>query len=115
VTDLELVRAFSYPLLVLGMLVLATRRHLVRKLQRAQAYDDLSAVALTGWFPWQRWWQSRLEAVGVLKVAHGGRYWLDRSAWQHYRAIRRRRALTIVVGMALGAAIMFVLRSQSGS
>ena len=113
-SNLELVRVLSFPLLFLAILLLATRRRLVRKLQRAQAYDHLSAVALTGSFPWQRWWQSRLKAVGVLKVAHGGRYWLDRSAWQHYRAIRRRRGLAMLVGMALGAAIVFVLRSQRG-
>jgi len=114
VSHLELARVVSFPFLLLGMLLLATRRRLVRKLQRAQAYDDASAVVLAGWFPLQRWWQSRLEAEGVLKTVHGGRYWLDRLAWQHYRAIRRRRALTVFVCLMLGAAIVALLRSRWG-
>ena len=114
VSHLELARVVSFPFLLLGMLLLATRRRLVRKLQRAQAYDDASAVVLAGRFPLQRWWQSRLEAEGVLKTVHGGRYWLDRSAWQRYRAVRRRRGLTIVACAALAVAVVLVLRLRWG-
>jgi len=114
VSALEVVRAISLPFALAGVLLVATRRRLVRKLQKAQAYDDRSAVALPASFPLQAWWQSRLKVAGVLKVTGSGRCWLDRAAWQQYRAVRRRRGLTIVACAALGVAVVLVLRLRWG-
>jgi len=111
---LELIRAASPLLLVVAALFLASRRRFVRRLEKAQAYDDASAVAFPGSFPLQGWWQSRFQTAGVLKIADGGRYWLDRPAWQHYRAVRRRRGLTVLVCVVLGIAIALVLSAAIG-
>jgi len=103
----ELLRAATTLLGGVAFAFLATRRRLVRRLEKANAHDDASATELATPRAFQRWWRSRLESAGVLRAAGGGRYWLDAPAWKRYRDTRRRRALMI---LALGVFAMAILR-----
>ena len=106
----DIIRMAAMPLMFVGVLLQATRRRLIRTLQKAQAYDDRSAVALPNARRLQTWWRSRLEADGVLEMTSDGRYWIDRSTLQRHQASRRRRGLKIVACVLLGAAIILVFQ-----
>ena len=107
----DLLRAIA---LLIALLLLATRRRMFRTFQRAEAYDEASAIALPGLWPVQRWWQSRLKNAGVLRGTADERYWMDRAAWQRYRAVRRRRGLTILACLVTVVAIVFIVLWRQG-
>lgn len=93
------------PILMIGVSVLlASRRWVVRTLERAGADAPERAVAPAARRPMDRWWLRRLERAGVLVPAAAGAYWLQRQAWADYRAARRRRGLAVASAIvALGA------------
>lgn len=94
-------------LAVVGMGLVASRRHVVRRLLRSGATDPASAKPvprrlLTGF------WLRRLSAAGVIGSDGDDRYWLNVEAFRAYRGVRRRRA-AIVLGLALLAFLVMKL------
>ena len=100
--------------MMVAVVLMATRRRLIRKLQTAQAHDERSAVTLPASRRLEAWWQSRLKAAGVLGLTADGRWWLDRPAWQRYQAARRARGLTILACGLLAGAIVLAVRLFGG-
>ena len=93
----DVLRPFG-PLLMTGaVILLASRRRVVRHFESGRAFDATSAIeSPASRMPLIAWWGSRLERAGVLRRAPDGRRWLDQSAWRRYRLIRKRRALVVV-------------------
>lgn len=83
--------------------LLVSRKRLVSGLTRSGAVDAASARPIPG-RALTRFWRTRLLAGGVLRSADGERFWLDRTAWDAYMRVRRRRGLTI--GISLAAALL---------
>lgn len=100
--------------MIAAVALLVTRRRVVRRFEKAEAYDEASTLAFPRPLPLQRWWLSRLKTEGVLKVTSDALYWMDRTAWQHHRAVRRRRGLTIVACIVTVVAIVFILLWSQG-
>ena len=58
--------------------------------------------------PGMAWHQ--LVAHAVLRCPGEGRYFLDAANWRRLRQRRRRMALTVVIGVLVLLALLFVLR-----
>lgn len=113
----EVLQSIGAVCYVIAIVMVATRRRIVRNLERAHAFDENTAIVVDTSRPWRGFMRKRLEADGVLRAVADGRYWLDREAWQHRRAARRRRGLTIaacifLIGGLIVAVIILLERVQ---
>jgi Mn-dependent DtxR family transcriptional regulator len=99
------------PLLSAGsVLLLATRRRLIRTFEQAEATSASRAIHIQPRRPLGPWWLHKLQRHGVVIATPAGTYWLNQDGWRAYHAIRRRRGLLVVaVVLVLGA--VYLLRS----
>ena len=88
-------------------LLLVTRRRLIRSFEQADATSAARAIAVTPSPPLGAWWLKRLEQSGVIVSTAAGTRWLNHDAWESYRAVRRRRGLSIVA-LLLGLLLLFL-------
>ena len=109
----DFLRSLAPLLMAPGIILLASRKRVVRHFESGRAFDATSAIAPpASRFPLIRWWVGRFERAGVLHRTSDDRRWLDQDAWRHYHNVRRRRAL-ILVGCALAlSAIAFYLSNR---
>lgn len=106
--NVDLLSMVSPLLMAVAVGLLATRKRLVRRFERAAASSPETAIRLEGRSPVSRWWLARLTRAGVLRVTGGGLRWIDVEAWQAYRAVRRRRGLTVAATLLVLVALYFV-------
>jgi len=92
----ELLRALAPFLGGIAAFLLTSRRRVIRFFEKAEATSEARAIALTPGPPLGAWWLQRLEHAGVIVRTPAGTRWLNGDVWKQYRAVRRRRALTIV-------------------
>ena len=104
----DLLRLVAALATVAATVLMASRRRLVRRFETGHAFDEHHALALAPPPAIDAWWQSRLERAGVLRHRADGHCWLDRDAWHRYRAVRRTRALVIVVVLLLALGIFMI-------
>src|SRR4030095_9099510 len=100
----DILRMLAPVLGATSALLLATRRRLIRTFEQADATSAARAIAVTPSPPLGAWWLKRLEQSGVIVSTAAGTRWLNHDAWESYRAVRRRRALTIAarpIGLVL--------------
>lgn len=96
---LPLVRALL-PLFNIAALVLVmTRRRLLRALRAKDADAPDRAIPIEG-SGLSAWWLKRLTAEGVFRRTPAGLYWLDREAYRRYRRVRIIRVAVILVAAA---------------
>lgn len=101
----DALQALAPVLWAAALVLVLSRKRLVRNLTRAGAVDAASAQPVSGRGP-IGFWRRRLSAAGVLRSAGDDRFWLDVPAWDAYWRVRRRRGLT--VGITLAAALLLV-------
>lgn len=99
--------------LLLAALILGTDRRLVRRLRGAHAVSPADAMALEPRFPLAGWRLRRLAAVGAVRPATSGRWYLDERALSAWRHTRRRRVL-IALGV-LAALLLLVALGAPGA
>ena len=105
----EVVQTIGFVLWFLVMMMVAIRKRFLRTLERADAFDNQSAIELPTAKPWKRFVRDRLVGSGAIGETADGRYWLDRDRAAVLHRIRRRRGLTAVaIIFALGG-LAFVL------
>ena len=99
-------------LVLLGPLLGAAIRRAERRIQdqllRAQAVSADTAVGVVELPAIARWRLSRLQRVGVVRTVDGERFYWDEAAWNTYRRLRRRRALTLVGVVVGGFALVWL-------
>jgi len=106
----EVLGMFAPVLSAGSILLLATRRRLIRTFEQAGATSARQAIHVKPRRPLGPFWLHKLQRHGVVVATPAGTYWLNQDAWHTYQAIRRRRGLLVVaVVLVLGA--VFLLRS----
>ena len=103
----ELVRALAPWLAGIAAFLLMSRRRVIRIFEQADATSEARAIAAAPGPPLGAWWLKRLEQSGVVISTAAGTRWLKQDAWQTYRAVRRRRALTVVAVM-IGLLVLYL-------
>jgi hypothetical protein len=94
---------------LIAVVLLATRRRVIRAFEKQRAFGPDRAVPAPSRSWPGRWWIRRLAGAGVLQATEEGRYWIDADRLVAHEAARRRRALLIVatvMAMALAAILL---------
>lgn len=104
----DLVRAVAPLGMVAGMGLLASRRRLVRAFTRAGATSPETAIPPPPARLLGGWWRDRLQGAGVLAATDAGTWWLRQEAWLSYRAVRRRRAVSLLAILLAIFAVLLV-------
>ena len=84
---------------VAALILVATRRRLLRTLRNSGADSEGRAIAMES-HGLKGWWLRRLAGDEVVKSTASGLYWLDQQEYSRYRRVRLMRAgvvLAIVV------------------
>jgi hypothetical protein len=105
----EILRALAPFLAGISAFLLTSRRRVIRMFEQAEATSEARAIAGTPGPPLGAWWLKRLEQSGVIVSTDAGTRWLNHDAWESYRAIRRRRALTIAA-VLIGLLFVYLWR-----
>ena len=96
-----MLRALSVILLVLAIALIASRRRLIRVLEREGADSPQDAVRPPSTRLLTRLWTARLAKAGVIRRTGENRIWVDRVAWRKYRQTRQQRLLMAVTILGL--------------
>ena len=102
----DILQALAPLLAAVAIFLGVSRRRVIAALVEADATGPPSSVVLPDSVP-NRFWTPKLIKAGVIGATGDGRYWLDRSQWLRYRAVRRRRGITIFLCLSLTLALLY--------
>src|SRR6478736_2283670 len=101
---MSVVQGLTPVLFALAAAQIAAERHIVRQLRLAGATTAERATEVRVRSPLSRWKLRRLLSVQAIGNTAPDRYFLDESAYDRWRQVRRRRALGVVVFIVLATA-----------
>ncbi|MGE3190279.1 MAG: hypothetical protein AB7N90_11400 [Vicinamibacterales bacterium] len=104
----QAVVAVAPAIFVFAMALVMSRKGVIRRLEQAGATSAGAAADGRQFKRAAGWWLPRLVAAGVVHDAGGGRVWLDTAAWQAYRGVRRKRAMTALAAFCAALAALWV-------
>lgn len=93
---------------VLAALILATDKKIVQRLRAAGATSAGHAIAFDPPGPVGRARLRRMVSAGAVRQTSPTRYYLDENGYAAWRAVRKKRALTVLAIMVVVIAMLVV-------